>query len=86
MIKIVSTIKKSRNSRTQPWIVSSAAVDHTTTESGLPYMNYIAGATDLEPDFTTALARAAEQRASLDAMLMDSVFADRLARREAKSA
>lgn len=85
MIKIVSTIKKSRDSLSRPWIVSTAAVD-TIDNGSQSYASPVKGASDLALTFADAIEIAAEQREAIDGMLMDSVYRDRMERREAATA
>lgn len=80
-IRIVSSIHKSKlePGKPRPWIVSSSAFD----DAAEPSRRYIVGASDDAICFEHAIAIASEQRHDIDSLLMDSVYRERLARREA---
>lgn len=77
MIRITSTVFKARLSLDSHWIASTAATD----PDALPADRYVLGTVGYAPTFPTALALAAQQRADLDAELMDDVHASRATRR-----
>lgn len=75
MIKIKTAIRKSRHSHTTAWLVDTIAIDEGDAR-------YIMGTSDIAVTFKDAFEVAAEQREAIDGMLMDSIYRDRMTRRD----
>lgn len=77
-IRISSSIMRSRVAAAQTWFVSSA-VHEPDAE---PSRRYVLGTFGTAPTFDAAITLAAEQRADLDAELMEAVHDSRASRRQ----